>query len=69
MANHEGNRSESSGQPPSEVCNLQAERVEQWKVEQYAGILGQWGPDSMEYNKKGDANSNSLTPLCKCRED
>jgi len=41
MASHEGPRSESSGQPPSEVGDLQAERVEERPVEQYAGFLGQ----------------------------
>jgi len=41
VASHERPRSESSGQPPPEVGNLQAERVEERTVEQYAGIIGQ----------------------------
>jgi len=40
MASHEGPRSESSGQPSSEVGDLQAEGVEERPVEQYTGILG-----------------------------
>jgi hypothetical protein len=40
VASHEGPRPESSGQSPSEVGDLQAERVEERTVEQYAGMLG-----------------------------
>jgi len=51
MASHERPHTESSGQLPSEVGDLQAERVEERPVEQYAGILGQWGPVAMEDDK------------------
>jgi hypothetical protein len=36
----EGPHSESPGQPPPEVGDLSAERVEERTVERYAGILG-----------------------------
>jgi hypothetical protein len=41
VADHEGTRSESPGQPPTEVGELSAERVEGRTGERYAGILGQ----------------------------
>jgi len=41
VASHNGPYSESSGQPPSKVGNLQAEQLEERPMEQYAGIPGQ----------------------------
>jgi hypothetical protein len=60
VASNEGTRSESPGQPPPEIGDLSAERVEERKVERYAGILVQWGPVAMEDDKEGDASSQSF---------
>jgi hypothetical protein len=63
VASHEGPHSESLGEPPPEVGDLAAERVEERSVERYAGILGQGQPQTTEDDKEVDASSTPSPSL------
>jgi hypothetical protein len=63
VASHDGPRSDSPGQPTPEIGDLSIERLVEWTEDLYPGILGHWGPVSMEDDKEGDARSYSFVPL------
>ena len=50
-------------EPPPEVGNLLAERVEERPVECYAGNSGHGGAIAVQVEEGGDAYSDSFTPF------
>ena len=63
MADHQGPRSESRGQPPANIGDSQARRVEERHVEHDARLPRSWRPIAVEDDQKDDESSYFVSPL------
>ena len=62
VGDHQAPRSEGRGQPPAEVGDPPAQRVEKRPVEGYTRIPRSWRPIAVEDDKAGDEISYSTHP-------